>query len=277
MMSIVRYDPTAELFIANQNAEHTRSAYRYDLNKWFDWLGNRVPDAMMALEFRAWLESAHSSRTAARVFNTIRSYYRFTGRDNPFENIKAPRRIRNATPVVPEEEVVDKMLSLCDNTRDRLVINLLLNGLRAQEVCDLVKGSVVWSNTYSRDIMRVIGKGNKERLVPATLDTSMALRAYSVTDGPLVKNEDGSKMHLRQVQYVVEKWSAKAGSPIRPHALRHQYATRLIRAGTSLLAVQRLLGHESVATTQVYVSLDMGDIVRESSKDPRNAVTVEVS
>jgi site-specific recombinase XerC len=75
---------------------------------------------------------------------------------------------------------------------------------------------------------------------------------------------------MRQVEYVVEKWSEQAGEVIRPHKLRHHYATRLIRSDAGVFAVQQLLGHASVATTQVYVSLNLGDVVRESMKDPRN-------
>lgn len=276
MSDLVVHDNMMDLFVLNQSSPATRTAYRYDLNKWLSWLGIRVPDARAAVEFRAYLESTLNPRSAARIFNTCRSFYRFVGGDNPFAALKSPRRIRNAVPVVPGDELIWRMLDSCDDTRDRLILHLLLNGLRAQEVCDLKADSITWSPEYGRDIIRVVGKGNKMRLVPATLETSRSLRGNSGAtlppDGHLIHGRSRLCLTMRQVEYVVERWSKVAGQIIRPHKLRHHYATRLTRNGTNVFALQRLLGHESIETTKVYVSLDLSDIVRESSKDPMNVV-----
>src|SRR5687768_886146 len=88
----VTVHPT-DLFIQNQSSEATRRAYKYDLDKWFGWLGEDEESPETALKFRRWLEDNHQPRTAARVFNTCRSYYRWAMADsNPFQSLKSPRR-----------------------------------------------------------------------------------------------------------------------------------------------------------------------------------------
>jgi site-specific recombinase XerD len=266
-----------ELFVSAQNSEATRRAYKYDLNKWTSWLAGRVESVELADEFRSWLEQNHHPRTAARVFNTCRKFYQFIGAFNPFERLKSPRRVSNATPVVPDDSLVDRMVAICDSPRDKMVISLLLNGLRASEVADLTPNDVFWSSEYGIYLIRVVGKGMKERIVPATGEVTSVMQEYLAYVSPeqpfFVLSPKSKRMTMRQVEYVVEKWSEAAGKVIRPHKLRHHYATRLIRADAGVFAVQRLLGHASVATTQVYVTLDLRDVVKEALKDPRSAVT----
>jgi integrase/recombinase XerD len=168
------------------------------------------------------------------------------------------------------------MLGSCDNVRDRLVLSLLSNGLRASEVCDLTPGSIEWSDEYDCMIMRVLGKGYKERLVPATTEVQNALSAFEFGRSFLIESAPGVRITRDAVSYVVQKWSKVAGDDLRPHSLRHGYATRLIRAGADLLSVSRLLGHESVATTQVYVQLDLSTVVNAARKDPRNVTSSSV-
>lgn len=264
--------PNVELFIENQQSEATKKAYRYDLNKWFDFLGKEKPTKDISLRFRRYLESNLHPRSAARVFNTCRSYYRWVGGPNPFASLKSTKRVSNSTPKVPEDSLVDHMVTICDNPRDSLVLALLLNGLRASEVADMTPDSVAWSEEYGMFLLRVVGKGYKERLVPATDETDAALRRWTPGTKFLVFNSRGRRMSMRQVEYVVEKWSTAAGRTIRPHKLRHHYATRLVRSDAGLLAVSQLLGHASVATTQIYASLDLSSVIRASQKDPRNVV-----
>jgi site-specific recombinase XerC len=94
---------------------------------------------------------------------------------------------------------------------------------------------------------------------------SLAIRDYEIT-GPLLL--DG--VSDRVVEWVVEKWSKAAGKVLSPHQLRHHYATRLVRAKAPILTVSKLLGHESVATTQIYVSLDMSTLIDATDLDPMN-------
>lgn len=259
-----------QVFLDNQRSENTRKAYATDLAKWFEWLGDKPANVVNAVAFRKHLEANLHPRSAARAFNTCRAYYRFLGGDNPFASLKSPRRVKNATPKVPSESLVDNMLGLCDNVRDRLVLSLLANGLRASEVADLTPDAVQWSDEYDCMIMRVVGKGYKERLVPATTEVQNALSAFEFGRKFLIESTPGVRLTRDAVTYVVQKWSKRAGDNLRPHSLRHGYATRLIRAGADLLSVSRLMGHESVATTQVYVALDLSTVVEAARKDPRN-------
>ena len=259
-----------DLFIGSQRSEATKRNYAYDLDKWFRFLGDRKPNERLALEFRTHLEESLSASSAARVFNTCRSYYRWLRKGNPFEYIKSTKTLRNRAPRIPEDNSVDAMLNKAKG-RDRAVLSLLLNGLRSAEVTRLQREDWQWEEQYGTFVLRVVGKGEKERRVPATLETVRAVSDYlsiRKEGSPwLLQGQDGQRMTTRQVQYVTEKYS---GYKIRPHKLRHHYATRLIRAGANVFAVKDLLGHADVQTTQVYVNLDLGGIIEAAAKDPRN-------
>lgn len=145
---------------------------------------------------------------------------------------------------------------------------------------------MTWNDVEEHDgigtVLRVNGKGSKQRLVPATVEVEIAVnraRAWLMTWGTpeqrrserLVTGHDGSPLTVRQVEHAVYKSAEYAGvEDMHPHALRHHYATRLIRAGASPLHVSQLLGHASVATTQVYVTLDLADLAKAAQLDPRN-------
>jgi len=261
-------------FIEQQNSENTKRAYAYDLQKWVDWVGERDIDRSVAVEFKVFLSETLSSRSAARVFNTVRAYYRFNGGENPFEGIKSPPRVVNAVPKVPEDALIDKMFAICTDKRDLAVMALLANGLRASEVAGLTQDDWNWSYEYNCYLISVIGKGNKHRIVPATEETARYVEDYLQiafrSHNWLILNKIAKKMTLHQVEYVVESWSKRAGTLIRPHALRHHYATRLHRSGVDQFSLMRLLGHAKIETTNVYVNLNLKDLVRSSNMDPRN-------
>lgn len=268
----------ADLFVRTQNSLETQRAYRYDLRTWFEWLDVTqgeisAPTLASAVSFKEFLTQKFSGRSAQRIFNTCRVFYRFLGGFNPFQTLKSPRATKNRTPIVPDDVLVIEMLEKCDNVRDRFILALLLNGLRRSEVVDLRFDSIEWSGTYGCDIIKVVGKGDKERLVPATLDTSRALRKYQVPEsGQLFPG-----LTPRAVEYVSTKWTTLAGKKYSPHKMRHHYGTRLIRNGVGLEQLKTLLGHESVATTQIYVSLDLGDIVKAASLDPMNMEIIDAT
>jgi integrase/recombinase XerD len=263
--------PLADLFCRSQASPSTQIADRYDLTKWFTWLevaggAPEAPTLKNAVDFKEYLTSTFAGRSAQRIFNTCRVFYRFLGGFNPFQTLKSPRATKNRTPIVPDDLLVMNMLEKCDDVRDKFILALLLNGLRRAEVPALQSDSIQWHSTYGCDVIRVLGKGMKERLVPATMDVSKALRRYSVPqNGPLFP-----KLTPRAVEYVVEKWSVAAGKKISPHKLRHHYGTRLARSNVELEHLRVLLGHESVATTQIYVTLDLADVVAAAKRDPMN-------
>lgn len=265
-------------FIASQQSEQTRRAYQSDLAKWFLWLGDRTPDVELAVEFRNHLESHLAAASAARIFNTCRTYYRWmqsnsgSKHGNPFANIKSTKTTKNRTPDIPTDEEVAGIVRAAGEAGDAqgsLIIALCLNGLRSDEITRLKYEDFIFMPFYNNFVVRVLGKGNKERMVPANNYLNDAFQNYlnQFFRGSeyILEAPDGSPVTPRQVQYAVEKYS---GFKRRPHSLRHHYATRLVRNGCSVFALQRLLGHESVETTQVYVNLDLKDLIFEAMKDP---------
>ena len=260
----------AKDFCAQQTSPNTQQAYEYDLKCWFEFLQDRTPTREIAIEYRRWLERRYLPRTAARRFNTVRSYLRWAGGDNVLQSVKSPPRLRNATPAIPSNGVVDALRSGARDARDSAVIALLENGLRASEVAGLRPDDFVWSPEYGCHVIRVRGKGNKERLVPALAGTSIAVSRHLTISKRgsawlLPALRGNQPMTRRQVTEVLRRAAKTAGIPaVNPHALRHAYATKLIRSGANVLAVQKLLGHESVVTTQVYVQLDLADVVQAS-------------
>lgn len=272
-----------QTFVSMQQSPETKRAYARDLRVWFDFLGSGDTSDETAVAFRDYLVETYTPNGAARVWNTVRSYHRFLRmQDNPFDYVKPPKRVTNATPKVPDDEDVAALVESASASPQRaLIIALLLNGLRASEVCSLRKEDV--ERHEGATILRVIGKGTKERLIPATIEVEQTMRrfgAHSVTaqvaSPYVVSDYDGTQLRYRQVEHAVYKSAEYAGiEGMHPHALRHHYATRLIRAGVSELHVQKLLGHASVATTQVYVGLNLGDLIDATKKDPRNKVGQE--
>lgn len=266
-----------QAFVGQQHSPHTTAAYTYDLEKWNRFLGERQPSREEALAFRKELESRVSSRSAARAFNTCRAYHRWLGGYNPFDGVKSPRRITDASPDVPSNEDIDALFKATHDTHDRALVALLLNGLRISEASGLLTTDWHYSSEYKTWFMRVVGKGLKERIVPASDDTIVAVNALLKTLTSRAKyilgRDDGRKrLTNRQMQYIIEKSSERAGIPrMHPHQLRHHYATRLLRAGVDLETIRRLLGHNSIVTTSMYLSLDLGDMVSASKKDPMNS------
>lgn len=269
-------------FCAQQTSPNTTQAYHYDLLTWYAFLGEREPTREIAIEYRKHLEDTYSPRTAARRYNTTRAFYRWRGGDSPFEGVKSPRRLRNSTPAIPSDATVGRIMEAAGYGRDRAVLALLLNGLRASEVVALRPDDFIWSPEYGVHIIRVTGKGYKQRLVPANYETSREVSAYlSISKrgvpwllGSLRGNE---AMTRRQVTEVMRRACKRAGIPeVSPHKLRHHFGTRIWQASKNLLALQNLMGHESPVTTQIYVHLDLADVVSTMKQDPRNGKEINV-
>lgn len=256
-------DNDMQSFVDSQRSAHTQRAYAQDLAFWSEFLADRQPDVQTVIEFRDLLEVNLSNSSALRRYSTVRTYFRWLNANpNPFERVKAPRRVSNWSPIIPDEAAIDRTIEVCKNDVDKAVIALLNNGLRAQEVCDLKAADFEFVNAYNAHILRVTGKGRKMRLVPANSETVEALSRVKLPIKGLT---------IRRIYYLVQKWSKIAGiEGLHPHALRHGYATRLARAKVDVFSLQRLLGHERPETTAIYVNLDLSDLVGAARLDPRN-------
>jgi site-specific recombinase XerD len=269
-----------------QQSPETVRAYTQDLRRWNEYKSQNPfpqvdkPTFELALGFRDWLSSTLSPASAARNWSTVRTYYRWllaqgVVSSSPFDSIKGPKRTTNRTPVVPSDDDVDALVRAADaNPKHACIVALLLNGLRAGEVGNLRVEDVLIPNRGSGGYhMRVTGKGQKERLVPMTDESVSALRRYwhedKVANEWAIVNQYGEHLTNKAVADIIYDHKIKG---MHPHALRHHYATRLVKAGVDLQHVRDMLGHTSVATTQVYVTLDLTDLIKASRLDPRNPI-----
>jgi integrase/recombinase XerC len=228
-------------------------------------------------DMRAWMAFTRGQdigpRSLARKLSAVKSFYRWLSEREGFEptavlSIRAPKFQRKLPrPLSPEaaSEVIEtlEMQSLTPwiAARDQAVVTLLYGcGLRISEALGLT-GAVLPIG----DTLRIIGKGNKERLVPVIAPARAVVARYAqicpydmTRTGPLFFGARGGALGPRAVQKVVERTRAQLGLPATatPHAMRHSFATHLLNAGGDLRAIQELLGHASLSTTQAYTGVD---------------------
>lgn len=217
--------------------------------------------------------SAITSRTQARILSSLRSFFGWLQIDgviaeNPCDGIDTPKIGRYLPSVLSVDEVNDIMNSVDQSkwggVRDRAILELLYGcGLRVSEVSD-----VRISNVYLQEkFVRIVGKGNKERVVPMGDPAAEAVTAYlAVRPEPadadsediLFLNRSGRQLSRISVFNMVKKQAMLAGitKEISPHTFRHSFATHLIEGGADLRVVQEMLGHESILTTEIYTHLD---------------------
>lgn len=223
-------------------------------------------------------ENGYSRKSVARKLSAIRSYYRFLQREKILQkgywaDVATPRLPRKLPNFLYYHEIL-VLLSLPDlNTslgiRDRAIIELIYSsGIRVAELVDSTPDSVDWNQNY----IKVMGKGSKERIIPVGSKAMASLKHYiSGARGDLIKrnnkigvertgeealflNRFGGALTDRGVRYVFNKYIHKASEKegISAHTLRHSFATHLLEGGADLRAVQELLGHVSISTTQIY-------------------------
>ena len=252
------------LALERGRSEHTRRAYLADLRSLFAFLDERAPgaglDALSLPLLRAWLAAQATSgaarTTVARRTSAAKTFTSWATRrgllpGDPAGRLQVPRTRRTLPAVLRQDQAL----------RDRLIVEMLYaTGIRVSELCGLDIDDV----DTGRRLLRVLGKGNKERTVPFGKPAGAALGAWLADGRPtLVTSESGPALLLgprgrrldpRQARTVVHQtMSAVAGAPdIGPHGLRHSAATHLLEGGADLRVVQELLGHSSLATTQLY-------------------------
>lgn len=214
-----------------------------------------------------------TGRTQARILSSLRSFFGWLQTEgiiteNPCDGIDAPKIGRYLPAVLSVDEVNDIMNSVDQSkwggVRDRAILELLYGcGLRVSEVSD-----VRISNVYLQEkFVRIVGKGNKERVVPMGDLAAEAITAYLAvrpepadTDSEdiLFLNRSGRQLSRISVFNMVKKQAMLAGitKEISPHTFRHSFATHLIEGGADLRVVQEMLGHESILTTEIYTHLD---------------------
>ncbi len=270
---------------------HTVSNYGRDLGQLADFLaGRKVPWRRAdPLTLRGWLAVLHEGKrqksTIGRKLAAARSFYDYALRRkwvsaNPARALATPRLDRKLPAFLTEDQAAGLMDAVASPKalakRDRAILELLYgSGLRVSECVALDRGDI----RVSERLLRVRGKGKKERVVPFGRMAEDALAAWlSVRRGiageagdpeAVFLNARGGRLTSRSVERMVKSYVAKAGIPraVGPHGLRHSFATHLLGRGADLRAIQELLGHESLATTQKYTHVDLRrlmDVYRKS-------------
>ncbi|MHA1151941.1 MAG: tyrosine recombinase XerC [Alphaproteobacteria bacterium] len=268
-------------------AANTRAAYLGDLARFLDFTsehlgkppGLRDLDRLKPADFRAWLAArangGASLGTRARGLSVVRGFYRWLARvglaDNPavsaLKTPRVPRPVPKALDAGEAVELLDTAPELARavwiGKRDAAVLMLLYGcGLRLGEALSLSRRA---APVPGQDALTVTGKGGKDRMVPLLPAVIEAVQDYLAAcpfeltpEGPLFLGARGKALGARQVQARVAELRIKLGLPetATPHALRHSFATHLLAAGGDLRAIQELLGHASLSTTQRYTDVD---------------------
>jgi integrase/recombinase XerD len=269
-------DPAVEGFLAlaaARLAPSTVDAYRRDLSHLAAWLG-RSPSAASADDLAAYVAQLRADglapTTIARRLAAVRSFFRHemllgARTDNPAASVELPKRRRTLPRTLSPAEV-ERLLDAAAGTtpralRDRAIAELLYGaGLRVSEAVSLDRQSVDLENR----LVRCLGKGNKERVVPIGREAVEALRRYLARGRPFLErrnrqelflNANGGVLTRAGVFLILRRLAEKAGlepERIHPHLLRHSFATHLLEGGADLRAVQEMLGHADLATTELY-------------------------
>ncbi len=255
-------------------------AYRSDLREYFAWLEGagidspEVIDLESSLRFAAGLEKRKSRASRSRLLSAVKGFHRYLYREGELRDlditsISAPK-IRRRVPFVLSQEEMARLLDQPDDSktglRDGAMLELAYStGMRVSEVCGLRFESF---DLDSR-LVRIRGKGNKERIVPFGSPALRSLERYVaesrpefLSDSPspfVFLNYRGGPISRVSFWKILKKYAAMAGLPadVTPHTLRQSFATHLVEGGADLRAVQELLGHSSIATTQIYTRLDV--------------------
>ena len=253
---------------------NTVASYISDLTAFFSTVGKDPKDVVPEDIISYFAETtALSKRSQARVLSSLHSFYKWMimegeMTDNPSDAIEAPK-LGKYLPVVLSVEEVDRLIAAVDldsafGKRDRAMLETLYGlGLRVSELVSL-RISSIWTE---QGFVSVIGKGDKQRLVPLGGMARDAIRDYLEVRGPAADRESSDILFLNRfgraltrvaVFKMIKAYAMKAGisKEISPHTLRHSFATHLIENGADLRAVQEMLGHESILTTEIYTHID---------------------
>lgn len=265
-------------------------AYSLDLVKWSEYLKDQSVDVKGATEdhvrnFLAYcVEHGIAASSQNRLLSALRAFYDFMEMENgmsknPMLNIDSPKLGKYLPDVLNQSEVFQMLdrvdLSATAGHRDRAILEVLYScGLRVEELLTLKLSNCFFSEGY----LKIVGKGNKERLVPIGSTAMKWLNHYlerernhkHIADGfhdIVFLNQRGSRLSRMTILNIVKREAEKCGikKAISPHTFRHSFASHLVEAGADLRAVQEMLGHASITTTEIYTHLDRQRLREEIS------------
>jgi integrase/recombinase XerC len=283
------------LRVERQVSAHTLTAYLRDITQFTGFLKGHLGSApnlrdletLRPMDFRAFMASRRNkgveSRTLARQLSAIRTLYRWLDLNGILRNpavasLRSPK-LPHAIPKPLPAPAAGKVMQGSEHAepwvtaRDTAVLTLLYGcGLRISEALNLNRSEA--PVPPNDDVLRITGKGGKVRLVPVlpvatkAIETYIALAPALEPHGPLFIGQRGGRLNARNIQLLMQRLRSALGLPdtATPHALRHSFATHLLGGGADLRAIQELLGHASLSTTQVYTGVDREHLLAQYDK-----------
>ena len=273
-------------------SDNTVASYGNDINSFLQFVESRKIDDPSIIKqnhiadfFKSLKELGLSGRSAARYYSSIKGFfnYLFLSKyitENPIGKISSPKLAKNLPPVLSVREI-DLILSKPDTDnklglRDKAVLELLYAcGTRVSELINIKISDLFFDD----EVIRVFGKGSKERIIPigssAIMWTNKYLKESRVllmkktkSENYLFLNNRGTKLSRMGVWKIVDRYVKETGleKEIHPHTFRHSFATHLLEGGADLRAVQEMLGHADISTTQIYTHIDR-DYIKQVHKE----------
>ena len=268
-------------------SDNTRGAYVTDVSKLLNALAAADIDPTKATvdDLRTFMGDLHDlgimPRSCARILSGIKNFYRYLRLEgimetDPTELLESPS-VGSRLPSVLSLEEIDALIAAMEDTptgrRNRAIVETMYGcGLRVSELCALQISHIDFRNA----VMLIRGKGSKERLVPVNEVALTRIKNYVDTDRndvPIASvdadtvflNSRGRHLSRVMIFYILRDAAARAGirTPLSPHTLRHSFATHLLEGGANLRSIQQMLGHESIATTQIYLHIENSRLRQE--------------
>lgn len=279
---------------------NTLEAYILDINKLLKFLKDNgiSPEAAKLSDIQCFAASLHdigiSPRSQCRILSGVRAFYKYLYldgyiKDDPTELLESPK-LGDHLPEVLTTEEVDRLeqaidLSKWEGQRNKAIIEVLFScGLRVSELVNLKMSALYLDEQF----VRIMGKGNKERLVPISENAIEQLKYWFIDrshmnikpgeEDYVFLNRRGAHLTRTMILIMIKRLGAEAGiqKTISPHTLRHSFATALLEGGADLRAIQSMLGHESIGTTEIYTHIDTHTLREEIlNHHPRNIAAKE--
>ena len=259
------------------------TSYKADLNRYINFLFNiesiKNLNSIRQIHIRNFIRYLNdqnlSSSSINRSFSSIRSYHKFLSGEekishNPTQLLEPPKQSKKLPKVLSVQEVNEIINSVNLESsmgyRDMAILETLYSaGLRVSELCGLEMNNILFDSST----LRILGKGNKERYVPLGSKAIKLINDYCKyvrsmlvdkkhSDGNVFLSKNGKQLTRMTIFNIMKKWTLISGinKDISPHTFRHSFATHLLEGGADLRAVQEMLGHSDISTTQIYTHLD---------------------
>ena len=275
------HDFLTMLRVERNVSNHTMDAYKRDINQYLMYLGDLdiknlsdVKSTHIRDYIRVLSDGGMAPASISRIISSIRTYYRFLSSENildenPVLLINNPKLPKKLPDVLSEKEISLIINAIQESSqfyqRDKAIIELLYScGIRVTELCNLEMSSLF----IDEDLIRVMGKGNKERLLPLGIRSKKYLDDYikhsrnshikKSGSSFVFVSRNGNQLTRAMINIILNKWTQVSGlkKSVSPHKLRHSFATHLLEGGADLRFVQALLGHSDISTTQIYTHID---------------------